>query len=96
MFSDDYFAKAMDFVSPKADAWIKELFGGAESLNLSRPQKELVQALMIETLLYNSLMTNEEIIAILSDITRNIATRHSYAKSLDWAKRAELFRTRAG
>ena len=96
MFPDDYFAKGMDFGSPKVNAWIKELFGSAESLNLSRPQKELIQALMVETLLYNSLMTNEEIIAILSDIIRNIATRHSYAKSLDWAKRAELFKTPAG
>lgn len=90
MFSDDYFAKAMDFISPKVEAWIKELSGGTESLNLSRPQKELVQALTTETLLYNSLMTNEEIIAILSDIIRNIATKHSYGKSLDWGKREEL------
>jgi hypothetical protein len=92
MFPDDYFNRAIDFVSPRVDAWMKELFGNAESLNLSRPQKELIQALTIESLLYNSPMTNEEIIAVLSDIIRNIATRHSYGKYLDWAKRAELYR----
>jgi predicted component of viral defense system (DUF524 family) len=92
MFSDDYYAKAMDFLNPKVNSWIKELVDNAESLMLSRPQKELIQALTIETLLYNSLMTNEEIIAVLSDIIRNIATRHAYGKYyLDWSKRAQLY-----
>jgi len=48
--------------------------------------------LTAETLLYNSLMSNEEIIAILSDIIRNIATRHAYGMFLDWGKRASLFK----
>ena len=96
MSSDEYFGKAIDFVSPKVDAWIKELFGGVEALKLSRPQKELIQALTVETLLYNSLMTNEEIIAVLSDIIRNIATKHAYGKSLDWAGRAELYKAHSG
>lgn len=91
MFPDENFGKAFNFVGPKVDSWVKELFGSAESLNLTRPQKELVQALTVEALLYNTLMPNEEIIAILSDIIRNIATRHSYGQVLDWGKRAEMF-----
>ena len=78
MSYDDNFGKAMNFVTPKVNEWVKDLFGGVEQLSLSRPQKELVQALTVETLLYNSLMSNEEIIAILSDIIRNIATNHNY------------------
>jgi hypothetical protein len=38
---------------------------------------------LAETLLYNTLMSNEEIIAILSDIIRNIASRHAYGMFLD-------------
>jgi hypothetical protein len=38
-------------------------------------------------------MSNEEIIAILSDIIRNIATRHAYGMLLDLGKRATLFKT---
>jgi hypothetical protein len=68
------------------------LFGRFEQLNLSRPQKELIQVLTAETLLYNTVMSNEEIIAILSDIIRNIATRHAYGMFLDWGKRASLFK----
>jgi hypothetical protein len=34
MFSDDYYAKAIDFLNPKVNSWIKELIGGAESLKL--------------------------------------------------------------
>jgi hypothetical protein len=45
-----------------------------------------------ETLLYNTVMSNEEIIAILSDIIRNIATRHAYGMFLDCGKRASLFK----
>jgi hypothetical protein len=37
-------------------------------------------------------MSNEEIIAILSDIIRNIATRHANGMFLDWGKRASLFK----
>lgn len=92
MFSEDYYAKAIDFLNPKVNSWMKELTGDAESLKLSRPQNELIQALTIETLLYNSLMPNEEIIAILSDIIRNIATGHAYGKYLDWSKRTQLYR----
>jgi len=93
MYSDENLSKAMDFVNPKVNSWIKDLFGGVEQLNLSRPQKELIQALTAETLLYNTLMPNEEIIAILSDIIRNIATRHSYGMLLDWGKRADLLKS---
>lgn len=92
MFSDGNFGKAIDFVSPKVNSWVKDLFGGVEQLNLTRPQKELIQALTVETLLYNTLMSNDEIIAILSDIIRNIATRHTYGNLLDWGKRATLFK----
>ncbi|MGB8766423.1 MAG: hypothetical protein WCC79_03785, partial [Nitrososphaeraceae archaeon] len=63
-----------------------------EQLNLTRPQKELIQILTAETLLYNTVMSNEEIIAILSDIIRNIATHHAYGVFLDWGKRASLFK----
>src|SRR5438093_12129384 len=91
MYADENFGKAMDFVSPKVNSWVKDLFGGVEQLNSTRPQKELIQALTAETLLYNTLMSNEEIIAILSYIIRNIATRHAYGMFLDWGKRAALF-----
>jgi hypothetical protein len=83
MFSDENFGKAIDFVSHKVNSWLKDLFGGVEQLNLTRPQKELIQALTTETLLYNTLMSNEEIIAILSDIIRNIATHPAYGVFLD-------------
>jgi len=92
MFSDETFGKAIDFVSPKVNSWVKDLYGGVEQLNLSRPQKEIIQAITAETLVYNTLLSNEEIIAILSDIIRNIATHHSYGMLLDWGKRATLFK----
>ena len=90
MFSDENLGKAIHFVDPKVNSWAKDLFGSFEQLNLTIPQKELIQVLTAETLLYNSLMSNEEIIAILSDIIRNIATRHAYGLFLDWGKRASL------
>src|SRR5215475_7939056 len=92
MFSDENIDKAIGFVDPKVNSWIKGLYGGIDQLNLSRPQKELIQALTAETVLYNSLMSNEEIIATLFDIIRNIANHHSYGMFLDWGKRAALFR----
>ncbi|MGI0036189.1 MAG: hypothetical protein ACRD98_10010 [Nitrososphaera sp.] len=92
MFSNENLGKALDSFGPRIDEWIKEIFGGVDALNLSRPQKELIQALTVETFLFNSLMSNEEIIAVLSDIIRNIAIKHSYGKSLDWGQRAELFK----
>ena len=92
MFSDENLGKAIDFVNPKVNSWAKDLFGSFEQLNLTRPQKELIQILTAETLLYNTVMSNEEIIAILSDIIRNIATRHSYGMLLDWGKRADVFK----
>ena len=92
MFSDENLGKAIDFVNPKVNSWVKDLFGNFEQLNLTRPQKELIQVLTAETLLYNTLMSNEEIIAILSDIIRNIATRHAYGMFLDWGMRASLFK----
>jgi hypothetical protein len=58
MFSEENFGKAIDFVSPKVNSWLKDLFGGVEQLNLTRPQKELIQALSAETLLYNTVMSN--------------------------------------
>ena len=92
MFSDENLSKAIDFVNPKVNSYAKDLFGNFEQLNLTGPQKELIQVLSAETLLYNTLMSNEEIIAILSDIIRNIATRHTYGMFLDWGKRASLFK----
>jgi hypothetical protein len=92
MFSDANLGKAIDFVNPKVNNWTKDLFGNFEQLNFTRPQKELIQVLTAETLLYNTVMSNEEIIAILSDIIRNIATRHTYGMFLDWGKRASLFK----
>ncbi len=92
MFSNENLGKALDSFGPRIDGWIKEVFGGVDALNLSRPQKELIQALTVETFLFNSLMSNEEIIAVLSDIIRNIAIKHSYGKSLDWRQRAGLFK----
>jgi hypothetical protein len=92
MFSDENLGKAINFVNPKVNSWTRDLFGSFEQSNLTRPQKELIQVLTAETLLYNTLMSNEEIIAILSDIIRNIATRHAYGMFLDWGKRASLFK----
>ena len=92
MFSDENLGKTIDFVNPKVDSWAKDLFGSFGQLNLTRPQKELVQVLTAETLLYNTVMSNEEIIAILSDIIRNIATHHAYGMFLDWGKRTSLFK----
>ena len=92
MFSDENLGKAIDFVNPKVNSWAKDLFGSFGQLNLTRPQKELVQVLTAETVLYNTLISNEEIIAILSDIIRNIATRHAYRMFIDWGRRASLFK----
>ena len=55
MIADENFGKAIDFVSPKVNSWVKDLFGGVEQLNLTRPQKELMQALTAETLLQSCL-----------------------------------------
>ena len=70
MSPEDNFGKAMNFVTPRVNEWVKDLFGGVEQLSLSRPQKELVQALTVETLLYNSLMSNEEILTAVADSVR--------------------------
>ncbi|HEY6950519.1 MAG TPA: hypothetical protein VI146_07900 [Nitrososphaeraceae archaeon] len=43
MFSDENLGKAIDFVNPKATSRVKDLFGSFEQLNLTRPQKELIQ-----------------------------------------------------
>lgn len=86
------FSKALDFMRPRVDSWTKELLRGVEALNLSKPQKDLVQGMTVETMLFNTMMPNEEIIAILSGIIRNIATKHSYAQALDWGKREEMYR----
>ena len=92
MFSDENLGKAINFVNPKVNSWTRDLFGSFEQSNLTRPQKELIQVLTAETLLYNTLMSNEEIIAILSDIMRNITTRHVYGMFLNWGKRASFFK----
>jgi hypothetical protein len=84
MFSDENVGDTLKSFAPKIDGWIKDLLGGFEELNLTRSQKELIRALTVETMLYNNIMSNEEIIAILSDIIRNIATRHAYGNPLDW------------
>lgn|SRR5688572_22497059 len=88
---DENFGKALDFMRPRVDSWIKELLGGVEALNLSTPQKDLIQGMTVETMLFNTLMPNEEIIAILAGIIQNIATKHSYGQALDWGKREEIF-----
>jgi hypothetical protein len=89
--SDKNFGKAIDFVSPIVDRWIKELFKGFEALGVSRPQKDLIQGLTVETMLFNSLMPNDEIVAVLAGIIRNISTKNSYGTALDWGKRQKLF-----
>jgi hypothetical protein len=91
MFSDENVGDTLKSFAPKIDGWIKDLLGGFEELNLTRSQKELTQALTVQTMLYNNIMSNEEIIAILSDIIRNIATRHAYSNPLDWAGKRQLF-----
>jgi hypothetical protein len=93
MFSGKNVDEVLNSFSPKINGWIKDLFGGFEELNLTRPQKELIQALTVETMLYNSVMSNEEIIAIISDIIRNIATKHAYGNSLDWGNRHLFLRS---
>jgi hypothetical protein len=85
------FGKALDFVGPTVDKWTKELLKGFEVLNVSRPQKDLIQELTIETMLFNTLLPNKEIIAVLAGIIQKIATRHAYGNSLDWANREKLF-----
>ena len=96
MFPDEQVGKALlHSFAPKIDVWMKEIFAGFEQLNLARPQKEIIQALTVETMLYNSIMSNEEIIAILSDIIRNIATKHRYGNLLDWGKRQQLLKSSA-
>lgn len=85
------FGKALDFVAPTVDRWTKELFKGFEVLNVSRPQKDLIQELTIETMLYNTLMPNEEIIGVLAGIIRKISTKHAYGISLDWGNRKKMF-----
>lgn len=88
---NENFGKALDFVGPNVDRWIKELFKGLESLKIPPSQKDFIQSLTVETMLFNTLMPNEEIIVVLTGIIQNIATKHSYGNSLDWGKRAELF-----
>jgi hypothetical protein len=83
--------KALDFMEPKVDVWIKELFKGFEALSLTRPQKDIFQSLTVETMLFSTLMPNYEIISVLAGIIQNIATKHSYGNSLEWGKRAEVF-----
>ena len=89
--SAENFGKALDFVGPIVDKWIKELNKGFESLKISRPQKDLMQSLTVETMLYNTLMPNDEIIAVLGGIIQNIATKSSHGGALDWDKREEAF-----
>ena len=88
---DENLGKALDFVSPKVDRWIKELFQGFDMPNSPSQQKDLIQGLTVETMLFHTLMPNDEIVSLLAGIIRNIATRHSYGPSLDWGKRGELF-----
>jgi hypothetical protein len=60
-------------------------------LKLPTPQKDIIQGLTIETMLFSSLMPNDEIIAILAGIIQNISTKHGYGNALDWGKRSEIF-----
>ena len=48
MFSDENLGKAIDFVDPKVNSWAKDLFGSFEQLNLTRPQKGLIQVLTVK------------------------------------------------
>jgi hypothetical protein len=93
---DENFGKALDFIRPKVDTWIKELLGGVEGLKLPTPQKDLIEGLTVETMLFSTLMPNDEIVAILAGIIQNIATKHAYVNSLDWGKRAEVFHKFSG
>ncbi|HEV8386988.1 MAG TPA: hypothetical protein VGQ03_05140 [Nitrososphaera sp.] len=95
-YLDENFGKALDFLGPKVDSWIKELFKGFEALQLTRPQKDLFQGLTVETMLYNTLMPNDEILSVLAGIIQNIARKHSYGNSLDWGKRAEVLGRHTG
>jgi hypothetical protein len=88
---DRSYGEALDVVGPTVERWIKEMFKGFDLTNISKPQKDLIQGLTVETMLYNSLMSNDEIVAVLAGIIRNVATRHSYANALDWGRRAEMF-----
>lgn len=90
-FPDENFGKAFSFVGPIVDRWVKELNKGFDALNISRPQKDLMQGLTVETMLFNTLMPNDEIVAVLGGIIRNIAMKHSYGNSLDWGNRAKMF-----
>lgn len=88
---DENFGKALDFIRPRVDEWIKELLSGVEGLKLPPMQRDLIQGLTVETMLYNTMMPNDEIIAILAGIIQNISTRNSYGDALDWGKRSEIF-----
>jgi hypothetical protein len=88
---DRSYGEALDVVGPTVERWIKEMFKGFDLTNISKPQKDLIQGLTVETMLYNSLMSNDEIVAVLAGIIRNVATRHSYVNALDWGRRADMF-----
>jgi hypothetical protein len=89
--SDENFGKAFDFLTPRVKSWTKELFSGFKTNEITGSQKDLFQSLAVETLLYNSLMPNDEIISVLAGIIRNISSRHRYGVMLDWGKRASTF-----
>ena len=89
--ADKNYGEAINIVGPTVDRWLKEMFKVFDASNISKTQKDLIQGLTVETMLYNSLMANEEIIAVLAGIIRNVATKHSYGNALDWGKRAEVF-----
>jgi hypothetical protein len=44
MFSDKNVDETLNSFAPKIDGWIKGLFDSFEELNLTRPQKEMIQA----------------------------------------------------
>ncbi len=88
---EENFGKALDFIRPKVDIWMKDLLGGAEGLKLPTLQKDLIEGLTVETMLFSTLMSNDQIIAMLAGIIRNIATKHVYGNTLDWGKRTEIF-----
>ena len=81
--SEDAYAKALGFLAPLVDSWTR----GFQSMQMPGSQKDLFQTLAVESMLYHSLMSNNEIISVLAGIIRNISSGHSYGPALDWAKR---------
>ena len=92
--TDESYAKMFDFLMPRVSSWTKDLAKAFGTIQPAGVQKDLMQTLVAETMLYNSPMSNEEIIAVLAGIIRDISTGHAYGSALDWGKRAGAFQPR--